>query len=154
MPHRALIPILLGVLLCVPVLATEAGGEEADWSYEMWNDLMSPFCPGRTLADCPSDKAEDLRRWIVDQEALGRSAEDVHAEVLTAFGDVVRQAPVPTGLGLAAYVIPILLFLAGGGLVGVFMRRQSRASAKPAPVVAVDPDLQRELDEEIGRSAS
>ena len=154
MSHRVLIPVLLGALLCVPMLASEARGEEAGWSYEMWNDLMSPFCPGRTLADCPSDKAEDLRRWIVDQEASGRSAEDVHAEVLAAFGDVVRQAPLPEGLGLAAYVIPILLFLAGGGLVAVFLRKQTRASARPAPVVAVDPELQRELDDEIGRSAS
>jgi cytochrome c-type biogenesis protein CcmH len=154
MPHRALIPVLLGVLLCVPTLATQARGEEVSWSYEMWNDLMSPFCPGRTLADCPSEKAEELRSWIVDQEAVGRSAEEVHAEVLAAFGDVVRQAPVPTGLGLAAYVIPILLFLAGGGLVAVFLRRQTRTSTRSAPVVAVDPELQRELDEEIGRSAS
>jgi cytochrome c-type biogenesis protein CcmH/NrfF len=143
MPHRVLIPVLLGALLCVPMLAADARGEEAGWSYEMWNDLMSPYCPGRTLADCPSD-----------QEASGRSAEDVHAEVLAAFGDVVRQAPLPEGLGLAAYVIPILLFLAGGGLVAVFLRKQTRASARPAPVVAVDPELQRELDDEIGRSAS
>ncbi len=154
MPHRALIHVLLAVLLCLPTLAADVRAEEAGWSYEMWNDLMSPYCPGRTLADCPSEKAEELRGWIVDQEAEGRSAEEVHAEILAAFGDVVRQAPVPTGLGLAAYVIPILLFLAGGGLVGVFLRRQTRASARPAPVVAVDPDLQRELDEEIGRSAS
>ena len=154
MSRRALIPVLLGVLLCIPTLAPEARGEEAGWSYEMWNDLMSPFCPGRTLADCPSDKAEELRRWIVDQEAEGRSAEAVHAEVLAAFGDVVRQTPAPTGFGLAAYVIPILLFLAGGGLVGVFLRRQTRTPARPTPVVAVDPELQRELDEEIGRSAS
>ena len=154
MPHRALIHVLLAVLLCLPTLAADARAEEAGWSYGMWNDLMSPYCPGRTLADCPSEKAEELRGWIVDQEAEGRSAEEVHAEILAAFGDVVRQAPAPTGLGLAAYVIPILLFLAGGGLVGVFLRRQTRASARPAPVVAVDPDLQRELDEEIRRSAS
>jgi cytochrome c-type biogenesis protein CcmH len=153
MLHRALIPVLFGALLCAATPATEARAEEAGWSYEMWNDLMSPFCPGRTLADCPSDKAEELRRWIVDQEAVGRAPEEVQAEVLATFGDTVRQTPAPTGMGLAAYVIPILLFLAGGGLVGVFLRRQTRASPRPAPVVAVDPELQRELDEEIGRSA-
>jgi cytochrome c-type biogenesis protein CcmH/NrfF len=82
----------------------------------------------------------------------GGLPERQQADVFSAFGDVVRQAPVPTGFGLAAYVIPIVLFLAGGGLVGVFLRRQTRETTRPATVAAVDPELQRELDEEIGRS--
>ena len=138
------------LLLCIPVLAGDAGGEEQAWSYQLWNDLMSPFCPGRTLADCPSEKAEDLRAWIVDQEAAGRPQQEVEAEILQTFGDSVRQAPLPTGLGLAAYVIPVLLFLVGGGLVVLFLKRQSAGSARPGPVAAVDPELQRELDREIG----
>jgi cytochrome c-type biogenesis protein CcmH len=152
MSRRSLILVLLVSSLCLFALPAGAQTEAEGWSYEMWNDLMSPFCPGRTLADCPSDKAEELRQWIVDQEAGGRSREDVQADVFSAFGDVVRQAPVPTGFGLAAYVIPIVLFLAGGGLVGVFLRRQTRETTRPATVAAVDPELQRELDEEIGRS--
>lgn len=144
---------LLLALVALLALAAPLSAEPEGWSYALANELMSPFCPGRTLADCPSEKAEELRGWIVDQELAGRSPEEVHAEVVAAFGDGVRQAPVPSGLGLAAYVIPILLFLAGGGLVAIFLRRQSRAPDKPAPVTPVDPDLQRELDAEIGRSS-
>lgn len=154
MPKRALIPALLVALLCVPLLVQGVRAEEPGWSYEVWNDLMSPFCPGRTLADCPSEQAEELRGWIVEQEAAGRARKDVYDEIVAEYGDRVLQAPVPTGFGLAAYVIPVLLFVAGGGLVAVFLRRQTRAASRPVPVAAVDPDLQRELDEEIGRSTS
>jgi hypothetical protein len=73
MSRRSLILVLLVSSLCLFALPAGAQTEAEGWSYEMWNDLMSPFCPGRTLADCPSDKAEELRQWIVDQEAGGRS---------------------------------------------------------------------------------
>ncbi|MEN8181573.1 MAG: cytochrome c-type biogenesis protein CcmH [Myxococcota bacterium] len=153
MPQRILIPALL--FLALALCASPAGAEaEEGWSYGLWSDLMSPYCPGRTLADCPSENAEQLRGWIVAQEEGGRSQTEVEAELYETFGDVLRQTPAPTGIGLAAYAAPILLFLAGGALVVIFLRRQtaSGAPSRSAPVAVVDPELQRELDEEIGSS--
>jgi cytochrome c-type biogenesis protein CcmH/NrfF len=135
------------VILCLAGPAS-AQGEKEGWGYGLWNELMSPFCPGRTLADCPSGKAEELRIWIVEQEDGGRSRTEVMDELYAAFGDVLRQAPVAEGVGLAAYVIPVLLFLAGGALIGFFLRRQRGGVAPETepPVRAVDPELERALD--------
>jgi cytochrome c-type biogenesis protein CcmH/NrfF len=141
----------LGLALALLALSAAARAE-AGWSYELWNELMSPFCPGRTLSDCPSGEAERLRAWIVSQEEAGRDVDEVRRELFERFGDGIRQAPAPTGVGLAAYAIPIAAFLAGGSLVGLFLRRQGRRRAggsRPA-VSVVDPELERALDQEIG----
>ena len=46
-----------------------AGVAHADgWASDLANDLMSPFCPGRTLADCPSPQAKSLVVWLGIQE--------------------------------------------------------------------------------------
>jgi cytochrome c-type biogenesis protein CcmH/NrfF len=142
--------LLLAAFLAGPGAA--AAAEEAGWGYDMWNELMSPFCPGRTLADCPSGQAEQMRAWIVDQEEQGRTRTEVEAELYAEFGNVLRQAPAPEGVGLTAYIIPIAVFLAGGALVMLFLRRQTQQAAAPASprVTVVDPELQRALDEEIG----
>ena len=51
----------------------QASEDHPDWVYDVANELMSPFCPGRTLADCPSPDAASLRMWIAVQAAAGRS---------------------------------------------------------------------------------
>jgi cytochrome c-type biogenesis protein CcmH len=117
---------------------------------------MSPFCPGRTLPDCPSPQAAELQRWIREQERLGRSRGDVETELVTQFGDVILQSPRASGFGLAAYVIPVVLLVAGGSLLVYFLRRQTRASvvtaAPPAGLRPVDPELERLLDNELRES--
>jgi cytochrome c-type biogenesis protein CcmH/NrfF len=141
--------ILAGVTAAAPVRADDAAG----WSYQLSNELMSPYCPGRTLPDCPSSQAAELRHWIVDQENVGRSRKEVEAQLVARYGDEILQAPKATGFGLAAYVVPVLLSLAGAALLVVFLRRivatpAARAGAPPAPL---DPELERLVDEELRR---
>ena len=149
----------LAALISIVALSASplaASAEEEAWSADMVDTLMSPYCPGRTLRSCPSPQAGDLIVWIEDQEGQGRGSEEVYAQLLSEFGDEIRQAPTATGFGATAYAIPVLAFLAGGALVAVFLRRQggSDDEAVPAAVApAVDPELERLVDEELGRSS-
>lgn len=128
----------------------EAVAEPEGWGYEISHDLMSPYCPGRTLSACPSPQADDLRMWILVQEASGRSREDVEAELYERFGNVLRAAPLAEGFGLTAYAFPIIAFFVGGVVVAVFLRRQTRVTATPEPSShAPDPELERVIDREL-----
>jgi cytochrome c-type biogenesis protein CcmH len=134
--------------------AAAAAADPPDWGYELPHDLMSPFCPGRSLADCPSPQAESLRAWILVQAATGRSRADVEADLLERYGDVILPAPRAEGIGLAAYVIPVVAFLAGGLLVGFLLRRYTRTGPPVPAGDAVDPELARLVDEELERDSA
>ena len=137
-------------------LALAAGAAAEDpkgWAYALSREMMSPFCPGRSLSDCPSTEAESLRMWILVQEAGGRERSDVEAELLDRYGDVILAAPRAQGFGWAAYLLPAAVFVAGGILLGVFLRTQTRMSHGLAPD-ALDPDLSRRVDEELRRSGA
>jgi cytochrome c-type biogenesis protein CcmH len=130
--------------------AGEATAEPEGWAYKLPNELMSPFCPGRTLSACTSPQADDLRLWLIVQEASGRSREDVEAELFERYGDVLRPAPRAEGFGLTVYVFPVIAFLAGGVVVVVFLRRQTRAAAASEPSShPPDPELERVIDQEL-----
>lgn len=139
--------LVAGALLgASPVLA--AGG----YSMELYNGLMSPYCPGRTLMDCPSGQATELRDWIAAQEQAGRPRSEVEDELYERYGDVILQAPRAEGFGIAAYVLPIVAFLVGGGIVWVFLRRQAAGAPAPAlagPRATLDPEIERRIDEEL-----
>ena len=154
MVKRAWIAAAIALLGLSAVARADAPAPEApSWSYELAADLMSPFCPGRTLADCPSPSAASLRMWIVVQAAAGRTREDVEQELYERYGDVIRSKPRAEGFGLAAYLVPLGAFVAGGLLVAAVLRRMTRGPAQPAAPAAApsDPELERMVDEELAR---
>ncbi len=146
------------LLLLAFVWASPAPGadEKGGWGYQLSNEVMSPYCPGRALSDCPSPQAAELRQWIVEQENAGVSRSEVEQQLFQEFGDQLLQAPRAEGIGLLAYLIPALAFAAGGALVVFFLRRQRSSSAggeaAPAPTAPGDPDLERLVEEELRRS--
>lgn len=148
---RLALAAVVFVLAAQPAPAADEAAQS--WHYDVWNSMMSPYCPGRTLLDCPSPQAGELRDWIAEQEKAGRRREDVEEQVYQQFGDVVLQAPRATGFGLAAYVTPIVVVIVGAVGLAIFLRRQSAAARQaPAPIAAPpDPELDRIIDEEMQR---
>ena len=149
-----MVKIASGLLLAGALLVVAPAAPAADEPYalELYNESMSPYCPGRTLMDCPSEQAAELRGWIADQERAGRSRGDVEAELYQRYGDVILQAPRAEGFGLAAYLLPLAAFLAGGAIVWLFLRRQAAGRpvpAPPGPRAPLDPELERRIDEEL-----
>ena len=150
------------VLLALGWLLVPAAQGADSYGYDLPKQLLSPWCPGRTLADCPSPDAESVRLWILVQEAAGRTEDEVKADLLDRFGDQILGAPKAEGVGLTAYLAPATAFLIGGGLVFVFLRRQTRQARLLAPdasdVLALDgsealldPELERLVDEDLAR---
>lgn len=157
----SIVASLLASMICAGAASAIEGAPP--WSYAMAHELMSPYCPGRTLAECPSPQAMELRFWILSQAAAGATEAEVNAMLTQRFGDVLLASPRAEGWGLSAYVIPIAFFLLGGPVVVLIIRRLTTGSAAAAglsaePVYAtatatpttIDADLERQLESELG----
>jgi cytochrome c-type biogenesis protein CcmH/NrfF len=154
---RAAIIVALGIAASAGGARSEgaARAESSGWARELEKELMSPYCPGRSLPECPSQQAVEMRLWIQAQERAGATRESVEAELFRRFGDQLRHAPRAEGWGLWAYLVPGGAVLAGGALVLGFLRRQGgAAAAPPAPrgTGAPDPELERQLERELAES--
>jgi cytochrome c-type biogenesis protein CcmH len=151
MRSLAIAALLAGALLAAWGAPPAAAAAEPPYALELYNGLMSPYCPGRTLMDCPSSQATELRDWIAAQEQAGRTRQQVEDELYEKYGDVILQAPRAEGFGLAAYVLPIVAFAAGGAIVWIFLRRQAAgaSAAPPRPRASLDPEMERRIDEEL-----
>jgi cytochrome c-type biogenesis protein CcmH/NrfF len=116
-----------GVLATVffALLVLDAGGVAAkSWSYDLAGELMSPYCPGRTLSSCPSPQAAELVQWMVVQEAAGATREEIIEILIERFGEEILGAPPAKGNWLWAYGFLILAIVAGGGMVVVVVFRR------------------------------
>ncbi|MGH2721471.1 MAG: cytochrome c-type biogenesis protein [Actinomycetota bacterium] len=119
--------------------------------------VMSSWCPGLTLAECPSAQAGDLRREIAGKVAAGWTNERIDAWLVANYGEGILGRP----RGMAAFLVPAAAILAGGVVVALVLRRRRPRGADPTPAEPVPPPQEpgagtvyrERLDEELRRFA-
>ena len=106
----------------------QADPEQAEaLATELSHDLMSPYCPGRTIATCPSPQARKLEQHILTQAQEGKSRVEIETALAERFPDIrgyIGRPEIIYGTALLA-----LLAIVGLLLVGRRWVRQTRARA-------------------------
>ncbi len=125
-------------------------------SHKLTGQFMSPFCPGKTLRDCTSGKAAELRDEIHGWVAEGKSREWIEGELVGRFGESILAAPKFKGFNALVWIFPFLAVLVGLGLVFSYLKRQHTVQlATSVPGVSTrddyqaDPELDAELEREL-----
>ncbi|MEE9384145.1 MAG: cytochrome c-type biogenesis protein CcmH [Nannocystaceae bacterium] len=109
---------------------------------ELASELMSPYCPGRTIASCTSPQARRLEAYIGEQAETGRSQVEIKQDLLLRFGEEKLgsddNAVVVFGTALVA-------LLAAAGILRFVRRRLSvsRDRARPPSDRTPKPDPAR-----------
>ncbi|MBW2281748.1 MAG: cytochrome c-type biogenesis protein CcmH [Deltaproteobacteria bacterium] len=134
----------------------QGGVENARRAHAFVRTIMSPFCPGRTLTDCPSPDAAALRDEIRVQLDSGVSQDVILEQLGQRFGDAIVGVP----RSAWGWTLPVLLLVAGAGALIAALRSLSSRSSQAVPSDASEPrgepgpqpvrsDLADDLDAEI-----
>lgn len=119
------------------------------------HDLMSPYCPGRTLATCPSPQARKLETQILDQARAGMSREQIETSLVARFPDIrgyVGRPELVWGTAVGAVIALIFLFVAarrwvrGARPAAAAATPDAAAIARPGAAPAAGGPSQREID--------
>lgn len=158
---------LAGILFALAVLAaaqpgatappgtvpqTPAADDIAATHARLASELMSPFCRGLTLADCPTSGAAEMRTQIRTWLEEGRSEDWIKDTLVAEWGEWILGAPRFRGLGLIAWIAPAVVLLVGFVFVGrMLARRQPVAAGGPVagPPPAPADEVQRRVEQEL-----
>jgi cytochrome c-type biogenesis protein CcmH len=80
---------------------------------------------------CPS--AGPLRKEIRAQMALGKSKAEILTYFRNKYGEKILSAPTITGFNVVAWVMPFVLMILGGLIVGVAIMRWSSHTRQESP---------------------
>ena len=128
---------------------------------ELENEIMCPVCDGETLAQSDSPAAREVESVIREKIAAGWTKSQIKALLVRQYGEQILAAPPRRGFNLLAWVLPLVGIGLGAVVLGALAWRWSRAR-EPAPVLpagssngrALEPDLERRVDEELARFES
>ena len=121
--------LALALLLLGPATA---GAAPEDTANEVAGEIMSPYCPGVTLHDCPSGAATKLRDRIAGWARDGWTKDRILDELKAEFGPSILAAPPSEGAGLVAWILPGAVVLAGALTALVLARRWTKRASKEA----------------------
>lgn len=101
----------------------------------MYREIASPYCPGMSLASCPSEGAFYLKRQIRARlDSIG--PDSVMAELAAEFGPEISGITPAQGFGLVAWLAPFVGLGVGAAGIYAWTRRSARRSrATATPVV-------------------
>jgi cytochrome c-type biogenesis protein CcmH/NrfF len=133
----------------VTLAATSAVAAPEDVANDISSKVVSPYCPGVTLHDCPSAAAVELRTKIQSWIEDGASKEAVLDRLEQEYGTTINAAPAPDGTGIWAYVLPAVALIGGLGLVVLLVRRWTDKGGGTPPSRTLTRDERTRLESEL-----
>jgi cytochrome c-type biogenesis protein CcmH len=148
-PPRVLLAALLGFLVLVP--ATGAATPRTTLN-DVEDEVMCPTCgtPLNLATDAPlaNDERALIRRLI----AQGDTKDQIKHRLVQEFGPNVLALPKAKGFDLFAYLVPIVLGVAGLLAIAVLaLRWRRRRPTDAAAVPDLDPADAQRLDSDLAR---
>ncbi len=119
--------------------------------------LYCPVCAGTPLNVCDTQACEQWRQLIIQKLAAGENEQQIRQYFIDQYGDRVLGAPPPEGFNLGAYLLPLLILLAGLAVLfftvrGWMQRRAVAVTNAPATFPPIAPEyaerIARELSED------
>ena len=140
------------LVLAIIVAAVGAGAASAapPNAADLEAELVCPVCE-TTLDQSTAPVAEKMKAFIRVRIAAGDSEQEIKDALVAEFGPGVLAEPPGGGFGLLAWLLPLCALLAGAVVVGILVRRWSRRAPPEAESEALDPRLERLVDDELAR---
>ena len=111
---------------------------------QLFNTLMSPYCPGSLLSACPSSQAAVLRDSVRARLQRGQSPDEIRQALVAIYGNEILASPPFQGLGTVTWLGVAVIFLGGFAAAAGWMRHRHRSALPAESVPPIAPgDLQR-----------
>jgi cytochrome c-type biogenesis protein CcmH len=125
--------------------AVDAQSEQVNaQARELFNSLMSPYCPGSLLSACPSSQAAVLRDSVRARLQRGQSPDEVRQGLVAIYGNEILASPPFAGLGSVTWMGVALIFLGGFAAAVSWIRHRHRSTTATAVAPTAAPaDLER-----------
>ena len=137
------------VLILLAATSVSAATVDEAVVQEIGSGLRCVVCQNLSVADSPSEMANQMRGVIRERLAAGDTPEQVVHYFVDKYGEWILLSPAPHGFNLVVWLAPALAVLVGLVAVALLLRRWTRPR-DTRPAGPVDPAMRERIRREIG----
>ena len=122
-----IIKFLLIIFLYFSSFYSSSNEKNSDLENKIFKNLRCIICQGQSIYDSQSDFAESMKLVVKQKVESGMSEEDIYSFFKIQYGEWILYDPQFNSKNFALWLLPILIFLAGGIIIivkfGVLKKR-------------------------------
>jgi cytochrome c-type biogenesis protein CcmH len=142
MTTLASIALFLLLSINAPLHAADAPDLE-DQTRALATELRCVVCQNLSVADSPSEMAQQMRAIVREQLQAGMTPQEVRDFFVSKYGEWVLLKPKTTGVSLLLWVLPYIALALGVIIALLFIRHWASKKAVPSPAAYNANDLAR-----------
>jgi len=127
---------LVAVLL---LAALPAGAAPKDPARDITDQIICPCSCGEVLTGCTCDTGKSMQAFVTDELKNGKGKDQITAELVAKYGEVILGAPKAKGFNLIVWIAPFAATLLGLGIATVILLRWARRRSAPVLAMAGGP---------------
>ena len=138
--------------LFLPLLAWGApprGAVNEETVRQVAAELRCVVCQNLSVADSPSEMANQMRAIIRERLEAGDTPEQVVAYFVDKYGEWILLSPLPRGFNLLVWILPFMGIAAGLVAILLLVRRWSRRPAEHPVAETIDPATRERIRREM-----
>ena len=116
--------ILALALAAQAVPSGDLTADEEARAQALMREVRCMVCAGESILDSNAAQAQDMRRYVREQVAMGADDDAVREALVQRFGYAVLMRPPVDGNTLLLWATPLVLLVLGGGLLANAMRKR------------------------------
>lgn len=128
-PWATLVTIGLAAVVVWGIVAGIGGSGSPDRVREITSRLRCPVCQGESVAESPSQNAQEITALVRQQVAAGQSDAQIQQFFVDRYGDWILLEPPRSGRTLLLWAVPLLAVTAGAIALVSRLPRSPRRTA-------------------------
>lgn len=114
------------------LVASPVAAEKKNPAQQITDDIICPCSCGEVLTGCTCETAKGMQAFVTDELKNGKGKDQIEAELVSKYGEVILGAPKPKGFNLIVWVAPFAATILGLGIATFILLRWVRRRSGPA----------------------
>jgi len=118
------------------LVASPVAAEKKNPAQQITDDIICPCSCGEVLTGCTCETAKGMQAFVTDELKNGKGKDQIEAELVSKYGEVILGAPKPKGFNLIVWVAPFAATILGLGIATFILLRWVRRRSTPSLALA------------------
>ena len=122
--------IFFYIIACFLITKSVHSSEDENKLLKVYKNLRCLVCQGQSIADSNSDFAATIKLVVQDQFNEGKTEDEIYKFLTSKYGEWIIYQPIFNKNNFLLWALPYALFICGGFIIFLLVRKTKHSKVK------------------------